>query len=247
MELLIPFTIFIVGFLASILNATVGGGGLFAIPSLMFIGLPPHMAIATERFGNIGTTVGGIWRYYKSGNLRPKLAFALTIIALIAGYIGANIVIALPAETVRQSISFILLAFLPIIILKKNVGVIETKPSRAMLGFGGVAYFLSVLYGATFAAGAGTLILYSLIFFFGYPIIVAKSASMVAWFFQILLTVAIFLSQDLVHLYYGAILIVANFIGAYVGASMAIKKGNAWIKWLFVVVVFISAVKLLFF
>lgn len=245
MELLIFAGIFLIGFAASVLNATVGGGGLLTIPFLMLIGLPPHVAIATARFGDIGG-IGGVLKYHKARKINWGLAARLVAISLTAGLIGANILIALPEDAVRTSVAIIMLIFIPIILLKKSLGVERSARSQGMIVAGYVAYFLAVLYGATFSAGAGTLIGYTMIFFFGLPIIDAKGATMVAWVSQVILTSLIFLSQDLVHLAFGAVLIVSNFAGNYAGAHLAVIKGNAWVKNLFVLIVLISAIKLLF-
>ena len=58
MELYITlFLTFLIGVLASFIGAIVGGGGLLSIPFLMFIGLPPQTAIATNKFGSVGLSM----------------------------------------------------------------------------------------------------------------------------------------------------------------------------------------------
>ena len=55
--------IVIVYFVATFFGAIMGGAGLLTIPTLIFFGLSPHMAIGTNKVGGLGTTSGAVLGY----------------------------------------------------------------------------------------------------------------------------------------------------------------------------------------
>ena len=65
MNISADIAIFFVGAFAAWFGAMVGGGGLVSIPFLIFMGLPPQVAIATNKFGGFGLLLGALARYIK--------------------------------------------------------------------------------------------------------------------------------------------------------------------------------------
>ena len=57
---------FLIGAVASFIGSMVGGGGLLSIPFLVFVGLPPQVAIATNKMGAIGLILGAIPKFWKA-------------------------------------------------------------------------------------------------------------------------------------------------------------------------------------
>jgi len=57
--------IFIVSILAGFVGAAVGGGGLISIPLLLFLGIPPQVTLATNKFGGLGVSVGALYKFIK--------------------------------------------------------------------------------------------------------------------------------------------------------------------------------------
>ena len=59
--------IFFVGMFVSVLSTLVGGSSLLTIPTLILLGLPPHTAIGTDRFGIMGVCLAGWYKFHKKG------------------------------------------------------------------------------------------------------------------------------------------------------------------------------------
>jgi len=91
------------------------------------------------------------------------------------------------------------------------------------------------------------LVFYTLTFFFGLTMIESLGTGVVAWLLLCISSVVVFAFNNIIDYKIGLILFVSMSIGSYAGASTAIKKGNLWIKRLFVALVVIISVKLLFF
>ena len=77
------------GFVAAFIDSVVGGGGLIALPALLFTGLNPASAVATNKLAStMGSATSNIV-FYRSGNLDLKSAFKLFPITFIGSIIGA--------------------------------------------------------------------------------------------------------------------------------------------------------------
>ena len=83
--------------------------------------------------------------------------------------------------------------------------------------------------------------------FFGFTIIESNATDMIPWLLMSILTLVIFIMNGLVNFKLGIPLVIGMFIGGYIGAHMAVKKGDKWIKTIFIFIVVISAIKILFF
>ena len=79
----------IFGFLAAFIDSVVGGGGLIALPALLFTGLPPSAAIATVKLvGTIGSSTSTVI-FYRSGQISIRSLAKLFPIVVIGAAIGA--------------------------------------------------------------------------------------------------------------------------------------------------------------
>lgn len=51
-HLSVIFMIIFFGFIASFIDSVVGGGGLISTPALLAVGLPPSVALGTNKFAS---------------------------------------------------------------------------------------------------------------------------------------------------------------------------------------------------
>jgi len=75
--------IFLVSIIASFIGAIGGGGSLITIPVFIFLGMPPQTAIALNRTGGVGISIGSLLRFYKSGEIQWHLIVPLSILSVI--------------------------------------------------------------------------------------------------------------------------------------------------------------------
>ena len=69
-------------FLAGLVDAVAGGGGLIALPAYLVAGLPPHFASATNKCSSVfGTTVSTL-RFLKQGKFHRRAAAVSAVTAL---------------------------------------------------------------------------------------------------------------------------------------------------------------------
>ena len=78
-------------FLAGLIDAIGGGGGLISLPAYLIAGLPPHAAVATNKMSSTCGTSLATYRFIKNGLVNLKLAIPSVIAAIIGSSIGANL------------------------------------------------------------------------------------------------------------------------------------------------------------
>lgn len=245
MEILTIILLFLIGFIANFIGSMIGGGGLISIPSLIFIGLPPQIAIATDRFSSIGQSTS-IFKYHKANKINYKLILPLSIITIIGTIIGSIILINFDKSFLTKIIGIIILLLLPLVLMNKS-GIINKKSSYKQNLIGYVLYFFIVIYGAFIGAGTGILTTIVLIFFFGLTYLESNGNFSILWLIISLFSTIIFAFQGFIRYDYGLVLLAGSLIGGYAGAHTAIIKGNKFIRILFIVLILISSIKLIFF
>jgi uncharacterized protein len=249
MDILIAIAIFLTGIAASFIGGvTSGGGGLISLPILIFLGLPPEVAVATNRFGVLGSVVGNLARFLRSDKIIYRYMIPLVVVSTIGGILGANLLIDIDKTILSKIIGLVILILLPIILWKKDLGVLEKSRVRSkMLYFGFIVYFVLSVYDGFLGIGGGILVAYLFVFIFGFTYVQANATEKVAVFLNVLFSVAIFAFHNLINYYYGVIYIAGSLIGGYLGAHTAIKKGDKWVRAVFVIIAIIFGIKLVFF
>ena len=69
-------------FLAGLVDAIGGGGGLISLPAFLIAGLPPHAAIATNKISSPFGTALATYRFAKAKLINLKLAAPLRSVVL---------------------------------------------------------------------------------------------------------------------------------------------------------------------
>ena len=98
---------------------------MITIPTLLFFGLPPHVAIGTDRFGIIGVGAAGWLQFHKEGMINYRIGFTTAIPVLIGAVIGSNLVLEID-EALFKNIIIITNALLTVfLIINPGMGLKE--------------------------------------------------------------------------------------------------------------------------
>ena len=246
-EIITLLLVLFIGVAAGFLDSVIGAGGLISVPSLIFLGLPPQIAIATDRFGTIGQTLTSLVRFWKAKKIVWKFVPVLAFISLFGSLIGANILLNVNPKILESVVGALILILLPLIFLKRNIGVQRTKMSNTKMVIGLIIYFFIMIFGGFFGQGTGPLIFYVSTFFLGFTMIEVLATGIIPWVVLSLSSLIIFGLNGIIDYKTGIVLLTGMAIGGYIGAHVALKKGDLWVKRLFVLFVIISGAKLLFF
>jgi len=81
MDLVSLLIVFVVGIIGGSYGTLVGGTSIITIPVLIFLGLPPHTAIGTDRLGIAGLTITGWYKFHEKGLINYPIALRLGVAA----------------------------------------------------------------------------------------------------------------------------------------------------------------------
>ncbi len=236
-----------VGMIGGFFNVFVGAGSLLTIPVLIMLGLPPHIAIATNRLGVTGSDIAGWYEFHVKGMIDYKAALLLAIPALIGAIIGANLMLEVNDVVLKKIIAAITFVILIIITIKPEAGTVHSqqKVKGRRKFFAILASFIVGIYGGFYGAGAGTFLFYILILCFGETFMESAGTHELANLAFSVTAAAIFAYNGIINYTWTVPLFIGSFAGAYISAYHADKVKNIWLKRLFFIVVLIAVAKLL--
>ncbi|EKU96599.1 putative permease [Leptolyngbya sp. PCC 7375] len=234
----------LIGILTGTADVLAGVGGLLSVPFMIFIGLPPHMAIATDRLGTLGGRVASLITFTRSQSIVWSLVPWLCILSIGGSFVGANLLLSIDEQIINRVIGILLIALLPIILMK-NLGVTR-KTVTPKWRYGGMcAYFFVMIYRAIFGMGTGPLTFTVMMGCFGTTLIESIATSQIPTLIGGTISVIIFALNGIVNLQFGLALVSGMILGSYVASRFAVINGNTWVKRLFVVFVTLAAFRLL--
>ena len=142
------------------MNAVAGGGSFVAFPALLFTGVPPIPANATNTLSLwVGTAVSG--RAYRHKlNLPRRIILPLLCMSLVGGLVGALLLIHTPARTFLRVIPWLMLGATLLFTFGKHLtgrisaGISHEANNAAIVGASLFELFVAV-YGGYFGGGIG--------------------------------------------------------------------------------------------
>jgi uncharacterized membrane protein YfcA len=240
--------IFAVGLIGGSFGTLVGGGSLLTIPTLIFLGLPPRIAVATNRLGVTGGSVSGLYEFHRKRFINYRIGFVVGIPALAGSVLGANIVLQTDEVLLGKIIGVVTILILIFVMAKPEIGLKRAKRliSKNEYLIGGVIGFLLGIYGGFYGAGSGTFFSYLLIMFFGQTFLESAGTRKIALLLMSFTASIVFAINGAIVYYLAVSLFIGMFIGSYLGAHYSDRIGNVWIKRLFFVIVLVMGIRLLF-
>ena len=246
MDIVSLIIIFIGGACASAFGALIGGASLINIPLLIVLGLPPHVAIGTDRFGVMGIGWAGLFKFHRKGFVDFRLSFLMAGPTLIGAILGANLVFYISEFALKVIIILTNILCLLYLILNPDIGLKEK--AQAAGGFkywlGGLFCFIIGIYGGFYGAMAATFLAYVLIMWFGQTFIQSAANVKVAAIFMTTSAAVVYFLNGAIDFPLGIALFSGCLCGAYLGAHFSDRLGNLWIKRLFLVVLSVMIVKM---
>ncbi len=231
----------IVAFLAGLIDAISGGGGLIQLPGVMpcLPNVPVVTLLAINKTSSVlGTTVATVG-YAKKGLLNFKRMWRIALLAMCTSALGAYMAKKVPNEFLKPLI-IVLIAFMIIFtVVKKDFGN-EATESRFTEGqqmvLGCVMGLLIGFYDGFFGPGTGNFLIMGLIFIYGLDFLHASADAKLVNLATNIAAMAMYISLGVGNLVLGLTMGVFNMAGSALGVKLAVLKGSKFIRVLFIVI-----------
>lgn len=235
-------------FLAGLIDSIAGGGGLISLPAFMIAGVPPHMALGTNKLSStMGTTVSTI-RYGRNGFIRGKLAVTASAAALIGSPIGANLSLLVSEKVIRNMMIVILPIVAYYVLRNKNMGEgedIDTLPESQVLVIAVIAAFVIGIYDGFYGPGTGTFLILILTGMAKMGIKKASGLTKVINLSSNIAALVTFVINGKVMYSLGLAAAAFCIMGHYLGSGMVVHNGQKIVRPIVLVVLAILFLKII--
>jgi len=231
------------GLVAGYVNSVAGAGSLLTLPALIFTGLDPVSANATNRVAVLFQNAAALTAVRRQGRRLPRAAWVLAAPAVVGGAIGAALAGRASQDAIRISIAVAMPVFLVLSLWRPRARRAEALRVRPGLV---VAFFLFGIYAGYLQAGIGVLILLVLGAGYGIDLVEANAAKLLAVFLLTVAALGTFVLGDVaIDPVRGGALALATTVGGYLGGAASVRRGAGFIRAVLVVTVAATTGKLL--
>lgn len=235
-------------FLAGFIDAIAGGGGLISLPAYLLAGLPPHMAIGTNKLSSaVGTTVATV-QYARRGYMLWQMAVPACILSLLGSWIGSNLTLLVP-EHIFMIVMLIALPLIALYVFTHKTLSPRVEPEitvRTWLVVSASAFFIG-LYDGFYGPGTGTFLMLLLTGLAHLTLRQAAGITKVINLSSNIMALAVFLYNGTVLLPLGLTAALFSVAGNYLGARSFIHRGEAIARPVIIIVLLVLIVKILAF
>jgi uncharacterized protein len=228
-------------FLAGLVDAVAGGGGLIQVPALfaIFPSLPPAILLGTNKFSAItGTTIATL-RYGWSVPIHWKSVLPAAGIAGLGALLGAKTVTLIDPAVLRPLLLVLLSSMAVYTLTRPKLGE-NPEAGTPRRQSGGSFYAVTALFGfydGFFGPGAGSILMFVLVRLFGHDFLSAAATTKVLNLATNFGALVLFMMTGNVLYAVALPMAVFNVAGGFLGAHLAIRRGNRFIRTVFLLVV----------
>jgi uncharacterized membrane protein YfcA len=244
-ELTVLALLTLVAFVAGFIDSIAGGGGLLALPALLLAGLDPVAALATNKLQGSFGTASATYAFWRRGRLDIAAHIPSIITVLIGASLGVLAVAYAPTQLLQAAMPVLLIIIAVYFALSPRLSEDSSHPRLPLPAF--IYGFAPVIgfYDGIFGPGTGSFFMLALVSLFGAGLLDATARTKLFNFTSNIASLLMFALGGKIIWTIGLSMGVGQFIGAQIGAHMAIRNGAAIIRPLLVVVCIAMAIRLL--
>lgn len=235
-EILLPL-LFGAAFVAGLVDSIAGGGGLITVPVLMGIGLPPQVALGTNKLQATFGSGSAMLYFVRAGTVKMSDCWVGIFWTAVGAALGVWGVQLLDATLLKQLIPWLLAAIALYTLLSPRLGAEDVHARMKRDSFYLLFGLMLGFYDGFFGPGTGSFWTMALMMLLGYSMLRATATTKVMNFISNIVALIFFLSVGQVRFVEGIVMGVGQFIGARVGSKLVIKRGVAFIRPVFITMV----------
>lgn len=234
-------------FVAGLVDAIAGGGGVFTVPGLLYAGLPSALVLGTNKVVSTCGTAAATWTYWKNGKSNPAFLKFTIPFAGAGALIGAGVASAVPTSVMRPVIAWGIIGVATYFFLKPKLGLAGTYQDGEVKNWPATcgAIFTIGFYDGVFGPGTGTFLTTLLVRFLHMDFLRAAGNTKALNLVSNAIALITFLWMGNVVFSIGVPMAFANIAGGLAGAKLAISLGSGWIRWAYLLMALAVAARML--
>ena len=136
-----------VAFFAGLISSIAGSGGILTLPALLWAGLPPLNALATNKVQSSIGTLSSAWNFFRQGHIDIKPLLPVLLMGFIGSVVGTLAVQQLDSEILLKLIPFLLIAIALYFLLMPKASEANPQPKISQAWFACTAGLGMGFYG----------------------------------------------------------------------------------------------------
>ena len=239
--------LFVLAFFAGLISAVAGSGGLLTLPALLWLGLPPLNALATNKVQSSLGTLSSSWNFFRQGHLDIKPLYRSLVMAILGSIAGTCLVQSLDGTTLSRLVPFLLLGIALYFLISPKVSGVDSRAKISRQWFAFTAALGMGFYGGFFGPGMGTIMPFLFVWLLGHNLVKATAETK-------LMILAVNGSSALIFVFSGYVIwqlaigmSIAQILGARLGSNLVMIRGANFVQPIIIWVTIVVAIQLLFF
>ncbi len=218
-------------FLGGLVDSIAGGGGMVTIPAMLLAGLPPHLALGTNKLQAFVGSFTASYNYWRRGLFSMgelKWGIVATAIGAISGTLVVQVV---SADFLNTVIPILLISIFIYMLFSPNLG----KVARHALMNKFIFYFSAGLilgfYDGFFGPGTGSFWAISMVMLLGINLRKATAHTKMMNFISNITALIVFIIGGKVAFKIGIMMWPGQILGAWLGSKLVIKHDVKFIRY----------------
>ena len=250
LSLINQLILYVLVFLAGFVDSIAGGGGLISLPAYLFIGIPSHNALATNKLSSTIGTVFSTFRYAKGKAIIYSVGIPSVIGSLIGSHIGARLALVI-SDTVLKVILTILIPIAAVFVFvanprrDRNLAIDQKVSKRKTVIISGLIGLIIGTYDGFFGPGTGTFLIILYVSILSMNHVNASGTAKIVNLASNIGALLTFIAGGKVLYFVGLPAALFGIVGNWIGSGLALKKGVNVIKPVMIIVLVILFAKIL--
>ena len=231
----------IAAFGAGFVDAIVGGGGLIQTPAglILLPNFPVATVVGSLKIPAFSGTCFAAFQYLKKVKIKWKLILLMMLIAFMAAVLGSTLLSKMHNNFMKPILLIVLSLVAFYTYSKKNFGTQQNKnhsPSTELMYGLGISCIIG-FYDGFIGPGAGSFFVFAFITIVGFDFLQASAHAKMINLATNLGSISFFVLKGVILWNVAIPMALCNAVGGFLGAKIAIKKGNQFIRIFFLIVV----------
>jgi len=247
METYIIILLCIAAFLAGFVDAVVGGGGLIQTPVALI--LLPNLAVSSVigslKIPSFSGTALAARQYLKKVEMNWKLLSIMAVVAFVSAFLGSSLLTKVSNDFMKPLLLLVLIGIAFYTFKKKNFGQHQIKDfSQKKQLF--LAVLISVIigfYDGFIGPGTGSFLVLGFVTILGFDFLHASANAKMVNLATNFGSICLFVLKGKIIWAIAIPMAFCNALGGFIGAKLAIKKGNTFIRKFFLFVVILTLLR----
>jgi len=223
------------GVAAGLVDAIAGGGGMITVPTLLALGLPPHLALGTNKLQSTFGSATAALRYRGQGLVRVRAVWFGVLMTALGAAVGTLAVQVLDAQVLRRIVPALLcLVFVYFLLPPRTHAQHARLPHYLFYSICGLAIGF---YDGFFGPGTGSFWALALVSLAGTPLLQATAITKVMNCTSNAVALLVFMRGGNVVWGLGLVMGAGQICGAWLGTHLALRRGARFIRVVLLLVV----------